>query len=296
VQPGEVDVRAALEETAAGRAWDLRTRVDPTRSARLPIHYPNSRDFPVNAGKAPYAPSAKKPSVCRDIHGESALHVPLAMQKVEGSNPFSRFREGLRLQVFFMGAVGWCVCIDGHPDSFGRRPSEAGSHHLGVGPIYSAASGVGNSRPLRFDPCIRVSRLQRRAYRVEAGLIASDEIRRFANRSRSSNVAARPSSAHLSAAGSWEACPGGSTVRRSIFTVSSSTRRSFAGVSVSLSFVPRSSPTPAQGARSFGRAPRTSPPRPCICAKDSGSLRRWWQTPGFTSPASRNSWVNPRAG
>jgi hypothetical protein len=30
----------------------------------------------------------------------------LAMQKVEGSNPFSRSREGLHLQVFFVLAVG----------------------------------------------------------------------------------------------------------------------------------------------------------------------------------------------
>jgi hypothetical protein len=35
------------------------------------------------------------------------------MQKVEGSNPFSRFVKGLRLQVFFVGAVVWCVCVDG---------------------------------------------------------------------------------------------------------------------------------------------------------------------------------------
>jgi hypothetical protein len=43
----------------------------------------------------------------------SAPQVLLAMQKVEGSNPFSRFAEGLHLQVFFVGAVGWCVCVDG---------------------------------------------------------------------------------------------------------------------------------------------------------------------------------------
>jgi len=28
------------------------------------------------------------------------------MQKVEGSNPFSRFEKGLRLQVFFVRGVG----------------------------------------------------------------------------------------------------------------------------------------------------------------------------------------------
>jgi hypothetical protein len=36
------------------------------------------------------------------------------MQKVEGSNPFSRFRKGQHLQAFFIRAVGWCVCVAGH--------------------------------------------------------------------------------------------------------------------------------------------------------------------------------------
>jgi hypothetical protein len=35
------------------------------------------------------------------------------MQKVVGSNPISRFPEGLHLQAFFVGAVGWCGCVDG---------------------------------------------------------------------------------------------------------------------------------------------------------------------------------------
>jgi hypothetical protein len=33
------------------------------------------------------------------------------MQKVVGSNPISRFRKGVHLQVFFVRAVGWCVCV-----------------------------------------------------------------------------------------------------------------------------------------------------------------------------------------
>ena len=33
------------------------------------------------------------------------------MQKVEGSNPFSRFAKGLQLQVFFVSSVGLCVCF-----------------------------------------------------------------------------------------------------------------------------------------------------------------------------------------
>jgi hypothetical protein len=47
------------------------------------------------------------------------------MQKVVGSNPISRFRKGLHLQVFFVGAVGWCVCVarhaNGHPVANTRR-------------------------------------------------------------------------------------------------------------------------------------------------------------------------------
>src|SRR5918992_5524780 len=42
-------------------------------------------------------------------------HALLARQKVEGSNPFSRFREDVHLQVFFIRTVGWCVCVAGHP-------------------------------------------------------------------------------------------------------------------------------------------------------------------------------------
>jgi hypothetical protein len=41
------------------------------------------------------------------------------MQKVEGSNPFIRFSKGLNLQAFLVGAVGWCVCMTGHPMHLG---------------------------------------------------------------------------------------------------------------------------------------------------------------------------------
>ena len=33
------------------------------------------------------------------------------MQKVEGSNPFSRFGKGLHLRVFFVSAVDLFVCV-----------------------------------------------------------------------------------------------------------------------------------------------------------------------------------------
>jgi hypothetical protein len=37
-----------------------------------------------------------------NLRTERGKHALLAMQKVEGSNPFSRFREGLHLQGFFV--------------------------------------------------------------------------------------------------------------------------------------------------------------------------------------------------
>ena len=39
----------------------------------------------------------------------------LAMQKVEGSNPFSRFVKACDLQAFSVSQVGKCVCIGVHP-------------------------------------------------------------------------------------------------------------------------------------------------------------------------------------
>jgi len=47
----------------------------------------------------------KEGAVCRDLRAESTLHVLLAMQKVEGSNPFSRSQEDLHLQGFFVVVV-----------------------------------------------------------------------------------------------------------------------------------------------------------------------------------------------
>jgi hypothetical protein len=46
-----------------------------------------------------------------DIRAGQETHVLLAMQKVVGSNPISRFAKGLHLQVFFVGAVALFVCI-----------------------------------------------------------------------------------------------------------------------------------------------------------------------------------------
>src|SRR5918997_3953046 len=46
------------------------------------------------------------------------------MQKVEGSNPFSRSLKGLHLQVFFVNAVGWCVCIAPDRNRTRGRPTK----------------------------------------------------------------------------------------------------------------------------------------------------------------------------
>jgi hypothetical protein len=47
--------------------------------------------------------SSRFAGISGDLRGPELL---LAMQKVEGSSPFSRFRKGLHLQVFFVRAVG----------------------------------------------------------------------------------------------------------------------------------------------------------------------------------------------
>jgi hypothetical protein len=76
----------------------------------VPIRCPNSRGFPVNAGM-PLGPLGdEKPPLCRHIPKESALHVLLAMQKVEGSNPFSRFAVFRSTE-----RLGACVTANGCP-------------------------------------------------------------------------------------------------------------------------------------------------------------------------------------
>jgi hypothetical protein len=53
---------------------------------------------------------------------KAAQHVLLAMQKVEGSNPISRFKKGLRLQALLVPAVGWCVCPRVRPQGWSAHP------------------------------------------------------------------------------------------------------------------------------------------------------------------------------
>jgi hypothetical protein len=107
------------------------------RPARLPIHYPNPRDLPVNPGKPSSAPGAQKPPVCRHVRVESAPQVLLAMQKVVGSNPISRFRKGLHLPGLFR-VISWVVPLRswglmadwrGHPCP-GSAPKARVSRHF----------------------------------------------------------------------------------------------------------------------------------------------------------------------
>jgi hypothetical protein len=44
--------------------------------------------------------------ICRHFETVWTTEQLLAMQKVEGSNPFSRSRKGLHLRAFLVGAVG----------------------------------------------------------------------------------------------------------------------------------------------------------------------------------------------
>jgi hypothetical protein len=77
-----------------------RRRSPNSASAWVPSRCPNPRDLPGNSVRPLRAGGAENTPICRHIRAESALHVLLAMQKVEGSNPFSRFRESFYLQAF----------------------------------------------------------------------------------------------------------------------------------------------------------------------------------------------------
>jgi hypothetical protein len=68
-----------------------------------------------NSWNASVPSNAAEVSICRRFWVVGAGDVLLAMQKVVGSNPISRFREGLYLQVFFVWAIGWTFCV--RPDS-----------------------------------------------------------------------------------------------------------------------------------------------------------------------------------
>jgi hypothetical protein len=64
-----------------------------------------------NSWKAIVALVRRNPHICRDFGARWRREQLLAMQKVEGSNPFSRFRKTRVLQVFFVAAVALFLCI-----------------------------------------------------------------------------------------------------------------------------------------------------------------------------------------
>ena len=78
----------------------------PTGSAPVRFQSGNSRDFAVNAGHGGTRSRGRSGVFCRDIPHCTDSRALLAMQKVEGSNPFSRFREGLHLQAFLLASPG----------------------------------------------------------------------------------------------------------------------------------------------------------------------------------------------
>jgi hypothetical protein len=61
-------------------------------------------------GNRDRAPCPRTATFAGNIGAEPETHVLLAMQKVEGSNPFSRFVKDLHLQVFLVSAVALFVC------------------------------------------------------------------------------------------------------------------------------------------------------------------------------------------
>src|SRR5918992_1178094 len=75
--------------------------------AKLPWFRVESR------GIATTAVAPENRAFAGNIGVEHGSHVLLAMQKVVGSNPFSRFEKGLHLQAFFVPAVGLCLCVAG---------------------------------------------------------------------------------------------------------------------------------------------------------------------------------------
>jgi hypothetical protein len=77
----------------------------------VPLGCPNPRGFSGKAGESYSSPIGRNSAVSSDFADGIGPHVLLAMQKVEGSNPFSRFEKGLYLQAFFACAVGLCVCV-----------------------------------------------------------------------------------------------------------------------------------------------------------------------------------------
>src|SRR5919106_251737 len=60
---------------------------------RVPIGCPNPRGFPGKAGESYSSPAGRNSAVSSDFAYGLGPHVLLAMQKVEGSNPFSRLPE-----------------------------------------------------------------------------------------------------------------------------------------------------------------------------------------------------------
>jgi hypothetical protein len=64
--------------------------------------------FRVKSKASAAAPRAEEVAHLQAHSGNTQSHELLAMQKVVGSSPISRFRKGLHLQVFFVRAVGWC--------------------------------------------------------------------------------------------------------------------------------------------------------------------------------------------
>jgi hypothetical protein len=120
---------------------------DVSGSSRVPLRCPNPRGSPAKAGESSSAPAGRKSPVSSDLRTESGLHVLLAMQKVEGSNPFSRF-PGMRLyraSNSILTAPLDAVLGKGFPADYPLATQ-------------TPASGVGSSASSRVQPSTFLSR------------------------------------------------------------------------------------------------------------------------------------------
>ena len=90
------------------------------RPTRLPIHYPNSRDLPVNSGKPSWGPGANTPPFAGIFVWNRRRTFCLPCRRSWVRIP-SAALERPAFAGLFVRAVGWCVCVAGHPLGTRRR-------------------------------------------------------------------------------------------------------------------------------------------------------------------------------
>jgi hypothetical protein len=98
--------------------------VDSYWPIRLPIHYPNTRDLPVNAGKPSGTLAEEKASLCRDVRAEFAPRPCLPCRRSRIRIPSAAFRKACICRSF--------SCVQSACASASRRTETgpAGNRHV----------------------------------------------------------------------------------------------------------------------------------------------------------------------